>query len=336
MIGGLNSGEYDSFYTNKGVTKCVRYLTEIIYESLILLSYQGRYEMKKRFVWSVLIVICIAAWGYAECNVTFTQPVAGSPLRLSTAKTIIWQQNSVCGSNILLKLVRNTGWSANIVSVPASNLSHNWTVGNYESGTADAGDGYQIKCVSADTGAQCGESGVFRILPPLVSPANPPVSISPSQFDIQKRQLPEIHVMQYERIDGGDVILMPGKIDIKYGAQTLELLQSGTGAISIPEDSPLINADGSVKTTVSYILKNMTAKNFRFNILLRFGGVMLASKEIIILSNQTKNVQMNINFPPTPQNEPARYLLLQGPVGTSDDTPISFFLASLRVRVFAL
>jgi hypothetical protein len=63
---------------------------------------------------------------------------------------------------------------------------------------------------------------------------------------------------------------------------------------------------------------------------------MLASKEIIILSNQTKNVQMNINFPAMPQNEPARYLLLQGPVGTSDDTLISFFLASLRVYVFAV
>jgi hypothetical protein len=63
---------------------------------------------------------------------------------------------------------------------------------------------------------------------------------------------------------------------------------------------------------------------------------MLASKEIIILSNQTKSVQMNINFPPMPQNEPARHILLQGPVGISDDTPISFFLANLKIYVFAL
>jgi hypothetical protein len=292
--------------------------------------------MKSRFALTAVIFLCIAAWGYAECNITFTQPAAGIPLRLGTAKTIIWQQTSVCGANILLKLTKTGGWSANIVSIPALDLSYNWTVGNLESGAASAGDGYQIKCVNSNTGALCGESGVFRILPRLVSPSNPSGNIQTLQPQFQKQETPPIHAIQYDRIDHGNVVLMPNSINIKYGTQTLTLAQSATGAISIPENSPLINPNGSVKTLVSYILRNTTAKNFRFNILLRFGGAMLASKEIIILSNQTKNVQMNINFPPVPQNEPARSILLQGPVGTSDDTLISFFLANLKIYVFAL
>jgi hypothetical protein len=292
--------------------------------------------MKNRFIWTTVIVLCIAAWGYAECNITFTQPISGDPLRLGTVKTIIWQQTSVCGGNILLKLTKNGGWSANIVSVPASNLSYNWSVGSLESGTANAGEGYRIKCVSEETGAQCGESATFKIIEQIVSAANPSANIQPLQPPFQKKELPQFYAIQYDHIEHGDLVLMPETLNIKYGAQTLTLSPAGTGVISIPEDSPLINPNGSVKTTVSYVLKNTTAKNLRFNIMFILGSTLLTSKEIIILSNQTKSVQWNINFPSMPQSETARNLQLKGPIGTSDDTPIFFFLAKLKIYTYAL
>lgn len=287
--------------------------------------------MKRRLGLTTVIFLFAAAAILADCGVSFTQPEGGKSYRLDTGRTIVWQQTGACSGNILLKLVRNTGWSATIVSVPASILSQSWTMGNTQAGIATAGDGYQIKCYVEATGAACGQSGVFKILPKIVSSA-----VQPMQPQIMERETPPVYAMQFGRIDHGDVVLLPNSLTVRYGAQTLTLAQNGTGLISIPEDSPLINANGTVKTTISYTLKNTQAENYRFTIFLRFGNATLASKEIQILSNQTKNIQMNVNFPPVPQNEPPKSILLQGPVGTSDDTLITFFLAYLRVSVFAL
>jgi hypothetical protein len=287
--------------------------------------------MKKHLLFTAIIFLCIAAWGFSDCGVTFTQPEGGKSYRLGTGRTIVWQQTAACSGNILLKLVRNTGWSATIISVPASALSQDWTVGDNQSGTATAGDGYQIKCVHVETGASCGESGVFRILPRLAS-----TNVQPMQPQFQREETPPVHAMQFDRIDHGNVILLPNSLNIRYGAETLTLASLATGLISIPEGSPLINANGSVRTTVSYTLKNTLAKNFRFNIVLRLGNATIATREIQILSNQTINVQMNANFPPVPQNEPPKSITLIGPVGTTDDTLIAFFLANLKVTVFAL
>ena len=286
--------------------------------------------MKKRFVLTAFIIFCIAAWGFSECGVTFTQPEGGKSYRLGTSKTIVWQQTAACSGNILLKLIKNTGWTGDIISIPASDLSHGWTIGSTQAGTATAGDGYQIKCIHAATGAPCGESGVFRILPQLAS-----TSVQPLQPQFQEAETPPVHAMQFGHIEHGDVVLLPNSMNIRYGAETLTLASLATGLISIPEGSSLINADGSVKTTVSFVLKNTSAKNLRFNIWFSLGSTSLISQEITILGNQTKNIQWNINFPYMLPNEAARDLHLRGPIGSSDDTLIYFFIAKLKIYIYA-
>jgi len=139
--------------------------------------------------------------------------------------------------------------------------------------------------------------------------------------------------LQYSRIDQGDVEMSPAVLTIRYGQSVLRLNQGGSGAINIPEDSNLIDSRGKISVTVEYTLRNKTAKRFSFSSRLRYDTTVVGSINVVLYGNKSKTIRQSVKLQST---NSAKYIGISGPVGISDDTPIVFFNAMLRVRVYPL
>ena len=152
--------------------------------------------------------------------------------------------------------------------------------------------------------------------------------LTPEQLGVKPLQQ-----LQYSRIDQGDVEMSPAVLIIKYGQSVLRLNQGGSGAINIPEDSNLIDSRGKISVTVEYTLRNKTAKRFSFSSRLRYDTTVVGSINVVLYGNKSKTIRQSVKLQST---NSAKYIRISGPVGISDDTPIVFFNAMLRVRVYPL
>jgi hypothetical protein len=142
-----------------------------------------------------------------------------------------------------------------------------------------------------------------------------------------------VQQIQFSRLDHGNVILLPAVLKIRYGQNVLELPQGGNGVINIPENSNLIDSQGKVTVMIEYTLKNTTAKRFSFNSLLRYNAVSITSDQVTLVSNRSKTITKTVKLQSTSDR---KSIIIQGPVGISDDTHIIFFNAILWVRIYAL
>ena len=142
-----------------------------------------------------------------------------------------------------------------------------------------------------------------------------------------------VQQIQFSRLDHGNVILLPAVLKIRYGQNVLELPQGGNGVINIPENSNLIDSQGKVTVMIEYTLKNTTAKRFSFNSLLRYNAVSITSDQVTLFSNRSKTITKTVKLQSTSDR---KSIIIQGPVGISDDTHIIFFNAILWVRIYAL
>lgn len=176
----------------------------------------------------------------------------------------------------------------------------------------------------------------FSINTKLLLPAVKIVKLFPGYQlkPVKNVLLKPVRPILFTQVDWGDVEMAPPVLTIKYGNNVLNLNNASRGDIQIPENSDLIVEAGKVEVTVELTLKNKTTKNFRFNINLNYGGTFHFIKNITLLNGDTRTVSKVLKLSPT--NSQYKNISILGPVGISDDTHISFFLAILMLRVYAL
>lgn len=137
-------------------------------------------------------------------------------------------------------------------------------------------------------------------------------------------------MLEFSRIDHGDVQVHFTGVSLKYGPNTLNLLQGESGTISLPEVSDLIDGQGRVPVTMEYTLINNTSKAFRFRVFVSYGDGILKTTQVTLAGNASKKIVQRVKLQPTNSN---KNLIIHGPVGISDDTHIIFFNAELWTRI---
>jgi hypothetical protein len=158
-------------------------------------------------------------------------------------------------------------------------------------------------------------------------------TVKPKPLSPQTVKPVGVQQIQFSRLDHGNVIASPAVLKIQYGQNILNLTLGQNGVINIPEGSDLIDSQGKVTVTIEYTLKNTTTKRFSFNSLLRYNGVTVTYDKVTLFANQSKTIRKTVKLQATPGS---RNIIIQGPVGISDDTHIVFFNAGLWVRIYPL
>lgn len=139
--------------------------------------------------------------------------------------------------------------------------------------------------------------------------------------------------LKFSKMDTGDVELSPAQLKIIYGQSVLQLNPGNNKTINIPEDSPLVDSQGKVSVIIEFTLRNKTTKNFSFNVVVLYDNRVVLSEGVKLFSQRTKTIRKATKLSSTSGAKP---LIVQGPVGISDDTHIVFFNARLWMRVYAL
>ncbi|NIM17685.1 MAG: hypothetical protein GTO45_37450 [Candidatus Aminicenantes bacterium] len=140
-------------------------------------------------------------------------------------------------------------------------------------------------------------------------------------------------IIKFSQLDHGDVELSPPGLKIIYGQSILQLNSGDNKTLNIPEDSPLVDSRGKVSVIIEFSLRNKTTKNFDFNVVVLYDNRTVFTERIKLFSKNTKTIRRSVKLSST--SGPKR-LIVQGPVGISDDTHIVFFNARLWVRIYAL
>ena len=145
----------------------------------------------------------------------------------------------------------------------------------------------------------------------------------------------------FSQLDHGDVEMSPPVLNIEYGGQSLNLSNGGNGGIQIPENSSLIRPGDKVRVNVEFTLRNRRDKAFKFQVYLKYGvpgDPTIALGEVTLYKQGTFNSTKTISKTVELKAYGTQYkpIIIHGPVGISDDTPISFFHASLMVRIYAI
>jgi len=106
--------------------------------------------------------------------VRIVSPISPEQLELGAQIPIAWESNGLLG-NIKLELLKgDTYWGTIATNLPIQQQSYAWTVGNYQGGTANAGDDYKIKITMMD-GSDYDTSNVnFSVVdPPSITVISP-------------------------------------------------------------------------------------------------------------------------------------------------------------------
>jgi hypothetical protein len=145
----------------------------------------------------------------------------------------------------------------------------------------------------------------------------------------------------FSQLDHGDVEMSPPVLLITYGGQILNLNNGGNGGIQIPENSDLIRPGDKIRVSVKFTLRNRMNKAFKFQVYLKYGvpgDPAIALGEVTLYkqgtANSTKTVSKTVEL--KAYGTQYKPIIIHGPVGISDDTHISFFHASLMVRIYAI
>lgn len=189
----------------------------------------------------------------------------------------------------------------------------------------------KARLIKGDLYLMKGDFSIFKINTKLLLPAIKIVKTFPV-FEV-KPFMPS-QLFYISKIDHGDVKLDPPVLTIKYGNNVLNINNGSEGSINLPENSDLIVEAGKVEVTLEFTLKNETTKHFKFNVNLNFGGTYYSIQNITLSGGATKAVSKVMKLDPT--NSQYESIAIIGPVGISDDTHISFFLARLMLRVYPL
>ena len=118
------------------------------------------------------VVVCVAlAAGSAAAALTVTPPNGGESWAKGSTKLITWTAAGVGGNVKLILLKAGVKMGDIAASVPASQQSYSWTVGNYEGGTADPASDYKIRVRTLDNAQNDTSDGTFTIGPSGPAPA---------------------------------------------------------------------------------------------------------------------------------------------------------------------
>jgi hypothetical protein len=108
-----------------------------------------------------------ASFTILDASLTLASPNGGETWPYSTQKTITWTSSGLTG-NVKLVLYQNgTKVGSIAVDIPVTQGSYDWTVGNYDGGTASPGTGYVVRIKSMVNTAYYDDSDAsFTIAPP--------------------------------------------------------------------------------------------------------------------------------------------------------------------------
>ena len=280
--------------------------------------------MKKHLI-LIMFLVTVVGFVYCQSN-TVVKPKSNETLCKGEKYTIEWN-----GANLgsFVEIYLKTPGGKKNVEVLAEHTKNDGkfecTIPSYIS------DGkYLIRVVSVDNHNLYINSGVFEVIKCLKR-VKKPVHLKPINI---VRPKPVKPVPLYSKLDHGDVEIL--SIRIEYGQNIKNIPQGGSVGINVPEDSDLLDSNGNIPAVVKYTLRNKTGKNFRFDEMLRYNNLTLASSsfKIILLRYKTKSVTHNVVLKNNPQ---LKRISVECPeIGISDDTRIVFFNARLSIHIYAL
>ena len=279
----------------------------------------------KKHLFLIMFLVTVVGFVYCQSN-TVVKPKSNDTLCKGEKYTIEWNGGNL-GSFVEIYLKTPDGRTN--VEVLAEHTQNDGkfecTIPSYIS------DGnYLIRVVSVDNHNLYINSGVFNVIKCLKMKKKA-IHLKPTNI---LRPKPFKPVPLYSKLDHGDVEIL--SIRIEYGQNVKTITQGGSAGIQIPEGSDLLDSNGNLPVVVKYTLRNKTGKNFRFDEMIRYNNLTLASSssKIVLLKYKTKSITHNVILKNTPQ---LKRISVECPeIGISDDTRIVFFSARLLIRIYPL
>jgi hypothetical protein len=138
---------------------------------------------------AMLFILFGLALGLPAQNLTIIAPNGGETLTLGQTVQITWTATNV-NQKVKLQLIRGGGALVGLIAgnLNASPATFNWTIGQYEGGTAAADTNYKIRIRTADNALEDASNGTFTIAVASTPPPPPPSSFS-SPY---QRQTPDL------------------------------------------------------------------------------------------------------------------------------------------------
>jgi hypothetical protein len=266
-------------------------------------------------------------WGQS-IHFTASAPTSGADARWCKGQAYAISWTSQGHSELIRISVHRGGAEVALLGANlASNGSLNWTV----PAALASGDGYYLNFRTM-AGHYGFSTGPFRI-EACVQHATPQALPG---VELQRVQTPPVHAMVFERFEQGAIQLDPASLTIRWGTHSIQIGRNETKAISIDEDSDLIDpATHGLRATVQFTLCNTMAKNFRFHIALRYGGHFYAPLELMFVGIGSKSFTQDVVLYPGNQTLPlsleATDILIDG--GSNDVRPF-YFSAHLKVYIY--
>lgn len=282
-------------------------------------------KVLKLFVMGCFFIVGVLAYG--QQPLTINSPKANANLCIGTTYPITWTTSGAADNWVELYLKTSDGRrNVEVIAehtrndgefqweVPAHIRPRSYTIG--------------IRGVDTNTSRLSPLFEIIKCLKRVQTVKKPAITVKPVT-----PVRPARPIIKFSKLDHGDVELSPPRLKIIYGQSILQLNSGDNKTLNIPEDSPLVDSRGKVSVIIEFSLRNKTTKNFDFNVVVLYDNRTVFTERIKLFSKRTKTVRKSVKLSST--SGPKR-LIVQGPVGISDDTHIVFFNARLWVRIAAL
>ncbi len=236
-------------------------------------------------------------------------------------------------SNVKITLRQGDLVKGTVASSTPNDTSHSWTV------PSNLANGNYTLRFSTTNNTVLGNSRNFKIMTCL-KPATPvtPIDRPVVQKPVKKLSPGTLQPITFETYENNAIEMTPQRITIGYGSNSLIVQQGENKLINLPENSPLLNANGKLPVQVEYTLRNKTNKNYRFHVAFRYGNSFLDPEQVTFAGGQSKTVLHNVVL--TPSNNTSMRIGIEATdilidAGSNDVRPV-YFNANLRVRVYAI
>lgn len=120
-------------------------------------------KLKDHIILTIMAILLMCGYAHAGC-LTVKSPNGGEVLNLGFKHDITWTSTCPSGTKVKIILRKGSTRLGLIASgIPATDVKYNWTVGDYQGGTAPEGNDYKVVVKTMDNSHKDSSNNMFSM-----------------------------------------------------------------------------------------------------------------------------------------------------------------------------